>query len=166
MEKEVKKISEKREKRMLVNIVKSYLRTAIDLMSYYYSISPDKKSKKVSKKSIKACERALFNIEKIKHLDILKYLYSNFIGNNVIAYSISGQIVVGQKIKEWDTEEGHEDFVQMIKQLEEKDKLKEEQRKKQLEAIQKAKEQGKKVEMVYDDATKQVKPLIIEEKQN
>lgn len=157
-------ISEKKKKQHLVAIIGSFLKVSICVMEYYKAVAPDRKSKLICNKSIKNAEQALVHLSTIKHIEILDYLYSTFIGNNAIAYSISGKMVLSPKIKEWDTDDGVKELVAL---MEENKKKQQEQLKKQEEtrkAIEEAKKQGKKVEMVYDKDTNTVKPLIIEEK--
>ena len=157
-------ISEKKKKQHLVAIIGSFLKTNIALMEYYKAVAPDRKSKLVCTKSIKAAEQALVHLNTIKHIEILDYLYSTFIGNNALAYSISGKMVLSPKIKEWDTDDGVKELIALMEENKKKQQEKFEQQEKNRKAIEEAKKQGKKVEMVYDKDTKTVKPLIIEEK--
>ena len=96
----------------------------------------------------------------------MDYLYSTFIGNNIIAYSVSGKVVLSQKLKEYDTDEGFAEFLEMVESQKREQEEKIKQRQDNMNAIKKAKEQGKKVEMVWDKDTKTVKPMIVEEKVN
>ena len=159
-----KSISEKKKREYLIEIVSAYLRTNIALMNYYHSVAETRKSKFICNKSIKRTEQALVHLRQIKHIEILDYLYSTFIGNNVIAYSVSGNMVIGKELKYYDSEKGFDEFLAMIKEQKEKIAAKEEERRKTKEAIELAKAQGKKVEMVWDKETKTVKPLIVEDK--
>ena len=157
-------ITEKAKKRYLKNIIFDYLLISKSLMEYYHAVATTRKAKITCTRSIKKIEQAMVFIGQIKHIEVLEYLYSTFIGNNVIAYSISGSVVLSPKIKEWDTDNGIEELKQLVeenrKKAEETAKLKREQD----EAIAKAKAEGKKVEMVWDKNTKTAKPMIIEEK--
>lgn len=153
----------KKKRELLLSYLREHLAASIFVMKYLKENAKGKKAKNQCEKSIKSSLDALSYIEKIKHLDILEYLYGVFCGNNVILYSISGSIATSEKIKEWDTKEHHQEFVEFIedtkKQYEEKQKARQEN----LQAIQKAKEQGKKVEMVWDNKEKKAKPLIVEQ---
>ena len=159
-------IDDKKKKKYLVAIIGSFLKVSITIMEYLKALAPDRKSKLVCTKSIKNAEQALVHLNTIKHIEILDYLYSIFIGNNAVAYSISGKMVLTPKIKEWDTDDGVKELIEL---MEDNKKRQEEQFKKQqetLKAVEEAKKQGKKVEMVYDKDTKSVKPVIVEEKNN
>ena len=157
-------ISEKKKREYLIEIISAFLRTNIALMNYYHSVAETRKGKFVCNKSIKKTEEALVHLRQIKHIEILDYLYSSFIGNNAIAYSVSGNIVISDQLKHYDSEQGFDDFLAMIKEQKEKIAAKEEEKRKTKEAIELAKAQGKKVEMVWDKETKTVKPLIVEDK--
>ena len=154
--------SKKRE--LLIELISTYLRTNISLMRYYHYIAPNRKSKFACNKSIKNTEKAIEHLKDIKHTELLEYLYSSFIGNQAIAYSVSGNVVLADQLAYYDTKDG---FVEFQKEMEEQRKKRieaDEQRQKNLEAVKKAKEQGKNVEMVYNKDTKKVEPLIVEEK--
>ncbi len=159
-------ISDKKKKDYLIGIIESYLKTAKSLMEYYHAIASTRKAKLICNKSIKSIETAINHLRQIKHIKVLEYIYSTFIGNNVIAYSISGQVVMSKKMLEYDTDEGIKELEELIEENRKKAIEKEKQRKENAEAIARAKEQGKKVEMVWDKDTKTAKPMIIEEKDN
>lgn len=159
-------ISDKKKRQHLINIISAYLKTNVSMMEYYKAVASTRKAKYVCSKNIKKTEEALVRLNTFKHIEILEYLYSMFIGNNVIAYSIGGNTIMSKKLQEYDTEEGFTEFQDMIRELQEKAKAKEETRKQQIEAVNKAKEEGKKVEMVYDPKTKTTKPLIVDDIEN
>lgn len=150
----------------LEKIVEHYLETAKSLMEYYQFSADTTDGKLVCAKSIKEIEEAINHLPKIKHVEILEYLYSTFLGNNVIAYSVSGKIVNSQKLRKYDTKNGFKEFLEMVEEQKKEQLERERKRKESVEALKKAKEMGKKVEMVYDPKTKQTKPMIIEEKDN
>ena len=147
----------------LVKIIKCYLETSKSLMEYYKSVAETRKGKLTCTKSIKAIEQAMIRVNEIKHIEILEYLYSTFMGNNVIAYSVSGKVVNSPKLAHYDTENGFAEFQEMLKEQKEIAEEKERKRQESLEALKKAKEMGKKVEMVYDKETNTTKPMIIED---
>ena len=155
-------MEEKKKRNHLIAIISAFLKTNIALMEYYKDVATDRKSKLVCTKSIKETEIALAHLHAIKHIELLDYLYSSFIGNNVIAYSVSGKIVNAKKLKEWDTDEHFQEF---LDEMETKKKEKEDKEREMEEnkiAIKQAKEQGKDVQMVYDKEKKRVVPRIID----
>lgn len=118
---------------------------------------------KVINKSIKNSEKALESVNKIKHIEILRAIYSDLIGQISAKLMLGGSLVVSKKVYYWDnTENGFKEFQELCENniKEQEQKIKEQQE--SLQAIQKAKEQGKKVQMIYDPATKKVKPVIEE----
>lgn len=157
-------IDEKKKKKYLIEVIGSFLKTNIALMEYCKAVAPDRKSKLVCTKSIKSTEQALVHLYTIKHIEILDYLYSTFIGNNAIAYSISGKMVLSPKIKEWDTDDGVKELIALMEENKKKKQEKFEQQEKNRKVVEEAKKKGKRVEMAYDKDTKTIKPLIVEEK--
>lgn len=156
-------MTEKKKREYLIEIISNYLKTGIIVVKYYHDNVPDRKSKLLCNKTIKALESAIPHLTTIKHIELLEYLYNAFVGENVFAYIMSGTIIRSPKIKEWDTEEG---FIEFQEEMEEKKKkaiADAEERQRTKEAVEKAKKEGKKVEMVYDKETKKVKPVIVEE---
>lgn len=160
-----KPLSTKKKREYLLNSLSLYLKTSKSIMEYLHINATTRQGKLVCNKSIKNIEQALIKIREIKHIELLEYLNATYIGNNVVAHSLSGHIVTNKKFQYWDSEEGFAEFLEEMKEQKEKSLAKEEEKKKEQEAIKKAKEEGKKVEMVYDDKTKTVRPLIIEENQ-
>jgi len=155
-------LTEKKKRQYLIKIIKSYLRTSLELMSYYKAVADTRKAKLVCNKSIKSMEQALVKVDQIKHIEILEYIYSSFVGNNVIAYSVSGAVVLSPKLDEYDQDEHIEEFKEMLEQDRKDREEKEKARRETLEAVRKAKEQGKKIGMVYDKDTKTTRPMIID----
>lgn len=159
-------ISENKKRDYLINIIESYLKVNVDLMSYFKALAKDRKGKLTCTKSIRSTERAINHLRQIKHIEILEYLYSIFIGNNAMAYAVSGSMVLSSKIKEWDTEEGIVEFRDLIEKQKQENELKQKQAQEKIDAMKKAKEEGKDVELVYDNESKGLKPLIVDEKPN
>lgn len=155
-------LTEKKKRQYLIKIIKSYLNTSIELMSYYKAVADTRKAKLVCNKSIKSMKQALVKVDQIKHIEILEYIYSSFVGNNVIAYSVSGKVVLSPKLDEYDQDEHIEEFKEMLEQDRKDREEKEKARKETLEAVRRAKEQGKKIGMVYDKDTKTARPMIID----
>lgn len=157
-------MTEKTKRKHLISIIIFYLETAKSEMTYLRAVATTKEAKKTCTKSINSITKAIWKVDKIKHIEILEYIYSSFIGNNVIAYSVSGSIVISRKLAEYDKDENIEEFKAILEE-QRKDALeKEKARKETIEAVRKAKAEGKRVEMVYDEKTKTTKPLIIEDK--
>ena len=159
-------MTQKKKKDHLLKIISAYLDTAQELLSYLKDNADTKVAKATCTKSIKSIEQAKVHLHTIKHIEVLDFLYSSFIGNNVIAYSVSGKLVNADKLKEYDTEQGVLELKELMEEARQKAIEKEKARQEQMTAIKKAQEQGKKVEMVYDKETKTAKPMIIEEKSN
>lgn len=159
-------LSEKRKRDYLISIIQKYLETSKALMEYYHAVANTRKAKLVCTKSIKGIDQAITHLRQIKHIEVLDYLYSSFIGNNVIAYSISGKLVLAPKLAEYDTDQGVEELRQIMEEQKQKDLEREKKRQETIEAVNKAKAEGKKVEMVWDKDTKTAKPVIVEEKPN
>ena len=80
---------------------------------------------------------------------------------------MSGSLCSYDKIDVWDkTATGYKQFLQMEKEGKELALKKQEEEQRNKELIDKAKKEGKKVEMIYDEKTKSLKPVIVEEKPN
>ena len=150
----------------LIKIVVYHLETSKALMEYLRANAETKEGKEVCTKSIKEISLAIQRVYKVKHTEILEYLYGMFVGNNAIAYSVSGKIVNSKTLKYYDTQKGLKEFKQKIAEQKQEELDREQKRKDSVEALKKAKEMGKKVEMVYDKDTKSAKPMIVEDKDN
>lgn len=159
-------ISNKRKREHLISFLDNYLATAQSLMEYFKDVSTTRKGTYTCKKSLKEIEEARRYIKEIKHIDILDYLYGTFVGNNAIAYSVSGKVVNSKMIKHYDTKNGFDEFLKMVDDQRKENEERERKRQESAEALKKAKEMGKKVAMVYDDKTKTTRPMIIEDKEN
>lgn len=159
-------IDTKKKRNYLISIIQKYLETGKCLMEYLKAVAPTRKAKLVCNNSIKKIDEAIVHLRQIKHIEILEYLYSSLIANNTLAYSVSGKMVLSPKIKEWDTDDGVKELIALMEEERKKAQEKLEQQQKTRDAIEEARKQGKKVEMVYDQETKSVKPMIVEEKPN
>ena len=159
-------LTEKKKREYLITIIQKYLETGKSLMEYLKAVAPTRSAKYACNKSLKKIDEALVHLRQINHIEVLEHLYSMFIGNGVIAYSISGGIIMSKEMQKWDTDEGIHELIELIeenrKKQEEKLKIQQENRK----IVEQAKKEGKKVEMVYDKETKSVKPMIVEENNN
>ena len=160
-------MNKERERLYLVNALSNVLTTTISIMTYYVAITEDKKGKDIFRKSIKQCKKGLKLIKTISHIEILKSMFNKIITGKEYYYVMSGSICSYEKIKTWDnTKKGFEDFLKLeiegMRQAEQEWKEQESQK----EFVRKAQEEGKQVEMVFDDKTKKLKPVIIEEKSN
>lgn len=159
-------LSEKKKRDYLISIITKYLETNIALMEYYHAVADTRKAKLTCLRSKRKTEQAIIHLRQIKHVDILEYLYSTFMGNNIIAYSMSGSVVLAPKLAEYDTDDGIVEFREIIEKQKQEKIAKMEEKRKEQEIIDKAKAEGKKVEMVWDKDTKTNKPMIFEEKPN
>ena len=159
-------LTEKKKREYLITIIQKYLETGKSLMEYLKAVAPTSKAKYACNKSLNKIDEALVHLRQINHIEVLEHLYSMFIGNGVIAYPISGGIIMSKEMQKWDTDEGIHELIELIeenrKKQEEKLKIQQENRK----IVEQAKKEGKKVEMVYDKETKSVKPMIVEENNN
>lgn len=159
-------LTEKKKREYLITIIQKYLETGKSLMEYLKAVAPTRSAKYACNKSLNKIDEALVHLRQINHIEVLEHLYSMFIGNGVIAYSISGGIIMSKEMQKWDTDEGIHELIELIeenrKKQEEKLKIQQENRK----IVEQAKKEGKKVEMVYDKETKSVKPMIVEENNN
>lgn len=157
-------MKDKKKRDYLVRIINTYLTTAETIMLYLKDNATDRSSKLTCNKSIREIEQAKVFVNEVKHIEILEYLYGTFIGNSVIAYSVSGKIINSKKLHYFDSENGFDDFLKMIEENKQKALEKEKKQKETQEMLKKAKEEGKKVEYVYDKETKTTRPMIIEDK--
>lgn len=163
------KLSKRKKREYLINIIKSQLKVSIEVSNYHRCIAPNKKLKRMFSKNIEQCENAIKRLDSIKHLDLIEYLYNAIIGDdpNKVSYFLTCPLLVNsEKIKEWDTKEKHQDFVDFIEQQRKEQEEIEKTREENTLAVKKAKEMGKKVELVYNPKTKKVEPKIFEENPN
>ena len=160
------KISEKNKREYLKNIIKAYLHTNIEIMSYLKANAPDTKSKRVCTKVIKDSEHAIAHLDTIKRIEILDYLYAILIGNSVIAYSVSPKLILSKKLEKIDNDEN--EYKLFLDELEEQRIYNEKKDKERLEsqqAIENAKKQGKKVQMVWNKEEKRLVPVILDKEE-
>lgn len=162
----ITELSENVKRKYLINIITSHLETAKNMLTYFKAVASTPEQKKVCNKSIRNTKKAIEHLNEIKHIEILEYLYSTFIGNNVIAYTVSGNVVNSKKINFYDKDENIDDFKAMVEDQRQEAIEREKKRQESAEILKKAKEQGKKVEVVWDDKSKSAKPMIVEEKSN
>lgn len=111
--------------------------------------------------SIEKSQKALKDIYNIDHLEILRAIYNDYVNKISLHLIMGGALVCSPKMQVWDkTESGFKEFTiankEALKLAKQKAKEQEENR----IAIEKAKEEGKKISMVYDPQTKQLKPVI------
>lgn len=151
-------------KTYLQEIIKNYLKTGKSVIELLRENAKSKSERDICNKSISKCEEAIVHIDCISHIEVLEYLYSIFIGNNVVAYSVSGGIASSKKLKEFDTDEHIGELIEIIEENKKKQIAKVKAMEESKKTIDLAKKEGKKIEMVYDKETKTVKPLIVEEK--
>lgn len=112
-------------------------------------------------KSIEQSLKAFDLLKDIEHLEILRAIYNDYVNKIASHLLMGGALVCSPKIQEWDKSEiGFREFTiankEALKIAKQKAKEQEENRL----AIEKAKEEGKKISMVYDPQTKQLKPVI------
>lgn len=155
-------ISDKAKRKHLKEIITCHLKVCLATMTYFHKVASDRHAKLICTKSIKKLNKALVELDNIKHTELLEYLYSSYVGNNVILYSVSADLVLSSKLKYWDTDKGIEEFKTEMEEKRQERLAKAEQREKNREAIAKARAEGKQVDMVYDKDTKSVRPVIVE----
>lgn len=157
-------LTEKKKRDYLISIIQKHLETGKSVMEYYKAVAETRKAKLVCTKSIKNIDNAIIHLRQIKHTELLEYLYSTFVGNGAIAYSVSGSVVLSPKLAYFDTEEGIVEFKDTMEKQKQERLEKERKAKEEREIIEKAKAEGKKVESVWDKDTKTLKTTIVEEK--
>lgn len=158
-------ISDLVRKRHLKEILSNYFHTAISFYEYMKRTG-DRKTKRLCTKTIHNLEQAIIKVNETKHIEILDYYYTLCIAPNFQVYAVVGSLASSPKMSYYDTDIGISEFRGI---LEEQKKVAEEKAKEKAEsqeAIKKAKEQGKKVEMVWDNEKKKLKPVILDEKEN
>lgn len=159
-------LEENKKRKHLIKIIKNHLELSKSVMEYFKASADTRKGKLVCGKSIKKIDDALIHLNQIEHIEILDYLYASFVGNNPIAYSVSGDIVNSQVLKDYDTETGIVAFRELLenqrKEREEKEKAKIEYQ----QAVEKAKQSGQTVEMVWDKKTGKPRPMVVKTENN
>ena len=151
------------ERDYLIYIINVALNLNIENCKFMKRLYKDQKARKTFNKSIRQCEKARLLIKEIKHLEILRAIYGDIVGQISGQLMLGGTLICSKQLKKWDiSEKGFKEFQDL---QEENKKIYQEKIKRQQEqriAIEKAKEQGKKVEMFYDPTTKSVKPVVVE----
>lgn len=156
----------KQEREHYINIISSVLETNILVMTYYKHRTNDPKAKAICNNSIKSAKKGLEKLPTINHIEILRSLFNNIIVGKEQLFVVASSICSLKNIDKWDkTEKGFKEFLYKEELAKKELETKVAEEKRQQEIIAKAKEQGKKVEMVYDNETKRLKPVIVEEKQ-
>ena len=151
---------------ILISAITNFLKTSVDMLTYYKKNAETRKAKFTCTRNIKKCYEAIEFVGQIKHIQILEWLATTLVGNNAIMHSVSGGIVLNDRVKYFDTNKGYPEFLQILEDTKKQNEIKNKNRVENLQAIHKAQEQGKKVQMVWDKDSKTAKPMIIEEKPN
>ena len=156
-----------KEREYIIKILTGILTTNISIMYMYKENATDEKSKSICNKSIRQCRKGIKLLPTIQHIEILRSLMEKIVYGKEHYFAVSGALCSYDKIITWDTTENG--FLEFTK-LEEEEKLLRqkqfEEKQKQQEFVKQAQEQGKNVEMIYDKDTKQIKPIIVDEKTN
>lgn len=161
------KLTKKQEREHIIRMLTSILESNILIMEFYKDISIDKKSRDICKKSIEQSKQGIKTLNEIRHMEILRSMFNKIIVGKETYFATVGSLCAYDRIKIWDTTEtGFKEFVRLEEEerkLHEKE-LQEQQENKEL--IERAQREGKKVEMLYDQESKKIKPVIFEEKPN
>ena len=158
------KINEQKEREYIIDILTNILRANISLMSFYKDISTNKESSDICEKSIAQCEKGIKTINKIKHIEILRSLFNKIVSGKEYYFAMCGSLCSFEKIKTWDTtKKGFKEFILLEKQAQDEAKKEFEEKQRQKEFVENAEKEGKQVEMIYDEKTKTMKPIIVEE---
>lgn len=161
------KLKEKELKTYYIEMITKVLEANISIMGFYKRVAVDDKSRAIAQKSIDNSILGIEKIKGIKHIAILESLYNHIIVGKEQYFVMSGSLCSYDKIDVWDkTATGYKQFLQMEKEGKELALKKQEEEQRNKELIDKAKKEGKKVEMIYDEKTKSLKPVIVEEKPN
>lgn len=157
-------ISEKAEKRYIVNIVSAMLNTNIELMTYHKRIAKDKKMKKLCQKSIDETKQGIIKLNKINHIEILRSIYKTTMLGKESIFVVCGSLCNFKEIDNWDnTESGFQDFLKLENQGNQ-DELDEYNEKiKQQEILEQAQKDGKTIEYVFDKESGKTKPVIVDD---
>lgn len=165
--KQCSKLSEKELKEYYVDMLTKVLETNISVFAFYKRLANDEKSIETAQKCIDNSKKGIDKIKGIKHIAILESLYAHIIVGKEQYYAMSGSLCSYDKIDVWDkTTTGYRQFLKMEKEGMELALKKQQEAQKNKEIIDKAKQEGKKVDMIYDEKTKSLKPVVVEEKPN
>ena len=161
-------MTEKEERKNLTDVIIKYLELNIENCKFMKRLyASNKEATKVINKSINQSKKALEEIYHINHIEVLRALYADCVGQVQGHLMVGGTLITAKTTYNFDkTEEGFEEFkrIQEENRLLHETKMKEQ--KENAELIKKAKEEGKKVEYVYDPVSKKARPMIVEENNN
>ena len=156
------KISLEREN--LIILIKESLKLNIDNCYFMRKLYKNSENAvKVFTKSIQQSKKAMLKVEKIKHIEILRAIYGDIIGQLSGQLMLGGTLICSKQLEKWDkNEKSFQEFLELQKENAKiyAEKIKEKQE--SMEIMKKAKEQGKKIEMMVDPITKKVKPVVVE----
>ena len=161
-------MKEYKERQELTNLIIKALQLNIDNCLFMKQLyKSNKNTIKVFNKSILQSKKALVLIKEIKHIEILRAVYGDVIGQMSGVLMLGGSEICSKQLKIWDkTEKGLKEFLELQEQNQKIMAQKLKERQESAEIMKKAKEQGKKVEMLYDPVAKKVRPVVMEEKNN
>ena len=155
-------MTKKQERLYLINTICKALELNVENCNFLKQVNKENKQVlETLDKSIKQSLKAFDLLDNIEHLEILRAIYNDYVNKIASHLLMGGALVCSPKIQEWDKSEiGFREFTiankEALKLAKQKAKEQEENR----IAIEKAKEEGKKISMVYDPQTKQLKPVI------
>lgn len=155
-------MTKKLERELLIDTIKKALQLNINNCIFLKEMNKEHKEVlETLDKSIEQSLKAFDLLKDIEHLEILRAIYNDYVNKIASHLLMGGALVCSPKIQEWDKSEiGFREFTiankEALKIAKQKAKEQEENRL----AIEKAKEEGKKISMVYDPQTKQLKPVI------
>lgn len=160
--------NEKLQRELIIKTIKALINTNLAILDLHKELFKNsKESIEAINKNIRISKKALNNVEKINHIEILRSLYGNLITNKEYVFALAPALINSKKCKYWDTtKSGFDEFMALEKEANEIAKKKYEEQQKEQEMIEKAKQEGKKVEYVYDQVEKRNKPMIVEENNN
>ena len=150
-----------------IRILTKIIQTNIEIVNYRKSMATEQKHIDICNKMLRMCNKAIRELPKIKHSDIINSLYNSLVIRNESWFSYIAPSVVSPTTKKWDTtKKGYEEFLRLEEEAQEIAKAKFEEQQKQREIIKQAKENGDKIEMQWDNETKSLKPIIVKENNN
>ena len=157
-----------KQRQLIIATIKALINTNLAILDLHKELfKNNKESLEAINKNIRISKKAIHNIDKINHIEILRSLYANLITNKEAVFALAPALINSKKCKYWDTtKSGFEEFMALEEEANQIAKAKLEQQIKEQEMVKKAKEEGKKVEYVYDNVEKRNKPLIVEENNN
>lgn len=159
---------EQKQRELIIKCIKNLINTNLSVLDLHKTIFKKNKESMVAiEKNIRISKKALRNIEKIQHIEILRSIYQNVISGKEAVFAFAPALINSKKCKYWDTtKKGFEEFTILENEANEIAKKKLEQQIKEQQMVEQAKKEGKKVEYVYDNTEKRNKPMIIEENNN